>query len=181
MTPKYRGATSIPAKMWKKLVEIAHMYPNPQQFYEKAVALGEQYGIGEKELIAWGTIDPHHKPKTPTVAEAEGEIIRSAAQAPTPSYYEPREQAPPLITEEDIARGHLNREAIHPDAGRVGKKKADTEPPQLKQTLEQEKPHEGWEAIKAKEKADAKRRGERTPETEGASPPNPVSENKKQR
>lgn len=71
MTPKYRGATSIPAKMWKKLIEIARTYPAPHQFYEKAVALGKDYDITEKELIAWGTIDPHHKPKI-----TEQDIVR---------------------------------------------------------------------------------------------------------
>lgn len=113
MTPKYRGATSIPAKMWKKLIEIARMYPNPAQFYDKAIALGKEYDIGEKELIAWGTIDPYHKPPTRSVASVEEKIIRSAAQTPTPNHYEPHEQSPPpveeefgMVTEEDIVRGH---------------------------------------------------------------------------
>lgn len=107
MTPRYRGATSIPAKMWKKLIELARMYPAPQQFYEKAVALGKEYDIDEKELIAWGTIDPHHKPKE-TPAPTEQQKTRHRARLY--NYTEPPEQQPPPITEEDIVRGHREKE-----------------------------------------------------------------------
>lgn len=164
MTPKYRGATSIPAKMWKQLVNIAHLYPNPTQFYEKAVALGKEYDISEKELIAWGTIDAHHKPKAPPPISEPQKTSHHPRQL---NYTEPPGQPAP-VTEEDIVRGHR-----------------DPPPPMQQQILDQEKPeqtpHAGWDAIAAKEKADAQQKGERTPETEGASPPNPVPENKKQR
>lgn len=104
---KYRGATSIPAKMWKKLIEIARMYPAPQQFYEKAVELGKEYDIDEKQLIAWGTIDAHHKPKQPrTPPPATPRQVEENIR----NYIEPREQPAPLVTEEDIVRGHRKPE-----------------------------------------------------------------------
>lgn len=67
---QYRGATSLPAKMLKRLSAIAQQFPNPKQFYQEAIALGREYDVGETELLAWGIIDAYHNARPESFVSA---------------------------------------------------------------------------------------------------------------
>lgn len=92
---------SIPRKMWEQAGTIAHFFPNPKDFRERMLALGEQYGVSERHMEEVGMIEKQ-TPK-PTVSSLSEKILTEVRRG---EY----DRLTPGVTEAEIVTGVRHKE-----------------------------------------------------------------------